>query len=181
MATKMYFLDDTSSHVVTSEDFEEICDLPLGSESDHFLVMATVDLDRDDLVSSNEETTRCDVRLDVLSGFGALLGRDHQEFWLSAVNVDRVVISEFDRAPSSRHASLMVTATVPAEGGAGRQTNWPFTLGEPEISEEVLLVPPPRATLSVRGLGVLAPHSRVALRNVRIVAFQADEVVLKHL
>lgn len=187
MATKLYFLNDTTEHLVNSEDFQEICDMPLGFEPT-YLVIATVDFDREDLGSDGKRIL-FQVRLEVLSGFGAPVASDHQQFTLSAVvgtvnfdHFDRgsVNFDYYDRTPSSRHASLMVAATVPAEG-AGRDTSLPFTLGETETSAEALIVPPPRAILSARGYGILGQRSGVVLSKVRIVAFQADEVVLKHL
>ncbi len=179
MATQLYFLDDTSSHAVTSEQFEELCDVPLGFDKGPYLVMANVDFDRDDPGYIHDRML-CEVRLDVVSGLGALLGSDYRQFQLSAV-VGPTDASGFDRAPSSRHASLMVTATVPSEGGAGRDTDLPFTLDESDSSGMTPLAVPPRAVFSARRLTSGDPRSTVVLSNIRIVAFQADEVVVKRL
>jgi len=70
MATKLYFLNNTSSHLVTSDsDYEEICDMPLGFEPT-YLVIATFDFDRED-IGTDEKRILFQVRLDLVSGLGA--------------------------------------------------------------------------------------------------------------
>jgi hypothetical protein len=182
MATRLYFLEDQRSHTVQSQDLQEICDLPLGSEPAPYLVIATANIQR---VSSDQPGgMECEIRLDILSKFSVLLGSDHDGFLLNATTgiaqslPNTVDFSRFDHATISKHISLMVTSTVPAEGDGGRDTRLPHSLREPP-SVGPLLTPPPRAVLSARG--GTPGQSGALLRNVRIVAFPADEVVAKYL
>jgi hypothetical protein len=168
MVTKTYLLEDKRFHTVGSQDFVEICELPLGNEALSYMVMAKGDIER--LSADTDTGTRSfTIRLDVLSKFSVLLGRDEEEFTFDEVAGAGIRFNppfvQFSHSVISGHISLMVAADVPGKGGVSVSAT-----GEP------VGPPPPRAILSARG-GPDTPGA--SLTNVRNVALPADEIVVQ--
>jgi hypothetical protein len=166
MVTKTYLLEDKRFHTVGSHDFAEICELSLGNEPASYLVMAMGNVVRLDSDTGSRDFI---FRLDVLSKLPALLGRDEDEFTLDEVSDAGITTNppfvQFSHRVISRQISLMVAADVPGGGGVSLTA-----------TGELIGPPPPRAILSARG-GADTPGA--FLTNVRIVAFSADEIVVK--
>jgi len=169
--TKTYVLEDQRFHHLQGpqDDFVELCELPLGNEGGlSYLVIANGYVERIFLSSVEDSGTdlHVTIRLDVLSKFSALLGRDENTFDLKTIVNDVSPTGAYFNQVFSRHFSLMVAATTLFKGGGGGS-----------ITGEPFVIPPPRAILSAQVRTTLQTLARI--QDVRIVAFPADEIDVK--
>jgi hypothetical protein len=114
-----------------------------------------------------------------LNRFSALLGRDEVRFEFDGVEGEGSFVEDasgrqwvqFQHGVIYRHVSLTVAATVTDEffgGGDGGLILPPALLAPPSV---------PRAILSASGK--IRGGKGADLRDIRIVAFPADEIVVK--
>jgi hypothetical protein len=167
--TKTYLLEDQRSHDLRGpqDNFVELCELPFGNEGGlSYLVIANGYVERA-FLKQFEADLPITIRLDVLSKFSQLLGRDENTFVLKAVtSFASTTTGQYFNEVVSRHFSLMVAATTLFKGGGGGS-----------ITGEPFVIPPPRAILSAQL--ETTDEALANLRDVRIAAFPADEIDLK--
>jgi hypothetical protein len=184
IVAKTYLLEDVWHHPIDSLAFVELCELPLGDEPLSYLVTANCSVERDR--SWDQGSMEIAIRLDVLDGFSVLLGRDEARFEFDGVEGEGSLVEDdsgrhwvqFQHGIIHRHVSLTVAATFTVERGAeagGFEMAQPREgFGEAGGLRHFWY---PRAILSASGK--IRGGRGADLRDIRIVAFPADEIVVK--